>query len=139
MGIFDKLFRKDNAEKRARRQWEEMWRLWSEGALPSPYQELLTYDSEVQDGGHLQFFLNTEIRKTNMFAMMAQLKEVLPEDHAENVSAAYRAYLKLGIDIDDDNSIAEALEEAPLRTYDGFYSEHAEELLDLLEAYAATI
>ena len=57
----------------------------------------------------------------------------------KNVSAAYRAYLKLGIDIDDDNSIAEALEEAPLRTYDGFYSEHEEELLDLLEAYAATI
>lgn len=139
MGIFDKLFGKNNAEKRAQRQWDYMWQRWAEGALPSPYQELLTYDSEVQDGGHLQFFLNMELRKSNMFALMAQLKEILPEGHAGNLSAAYRAYCRLGVDVNDDASIAEALDEAPLRTYDSYYAEHEEEMLDLLEAYAATL
>lgn len=138
MGIFDKLFH-GNAEKRAQRQWEYMWRLWAEGALPSPYQELLTYDSEMQDGGHLQFFLNAEIRAYNMFSVMAQLKEVLPEGLADNVANAYRAYCRLGVDVNDDNSIAEALEEAPLVSYDSYYFEHEEELIDLLEAYAAAL
>lgn len=139
MGIFTKLFGKENEEKRAQRQWDYMWQLWTECRLPSPYQELLTYDAEVQDGGHLQYFINAEIRKFNMFSIMSALKEVLPEKLGDNLSAAYRSYCRLGIDVSDDDAIAEALEDAPLSLFDDCFFELEEELLSLLESYAATL
>ena len=35
-----------------------MWDLWVEEEADSPYAELMTYQSEVNNGGHMQFFDN---------------------------------------------------------------------------------
>ena len=139
MGFFKKLFHKETPEERAERLQDEMWESWEEGKLPPSYQALLTYVSDVMDGGHLQYFLNRDLREENFFSLMPTLRELLPEGHAGNLSNAYRAYCRLGVDVNDDNSIAEALEEAPLVSYDSYYFEHEEELIDLLEAYAAAL
>ena len=42
------------------KKWNRMWDLWAEGEIESPYNELMTYQSEVNNGGHHQYFLNTE-------------------------------------------------------------------------------
>ncbi len=136
MNFWKKLFGKKDGKQD---KWSAMWEAWEAGGIPSPYNELLTYDDELQDGGHLQFFLNRALRKENMFSVMAALKETLPAGHADNVAQAYRQYCMLGIDPDDDAAIVQALDDAPLAVFDRYYAEHEEELLDVLEAYAASL
>jgi len=41
------------------KQWNKMWELWSDEQVSSPYAELMTYQSEVENGGHDQFFYNS--------------------------------------------------------------------------------
>lgn len=138
MGFLKKLFgKKDGGD--GEDKWSAMWEMWEAGEIDSPYNELLTYDNEMQEGGHLQFFLNRALRKENIFAVMAALRETLPADHADNVAQAYRQYCMLDIDPEDDASVMQALEDAPLSVFDTFYDEHEEELLDVLEAYANSL
>ncbi len=123
----------------AEERWEHMWALWEQGDIPSPYSELLLYDDEMQNGGHLQFFLNLGYRQSNLFAVLAALRELLPPEHAENLQRAHRAFRSLGLDEDDDNAVAAALEADPLGAYDDFYYENDKAILDLLEEYAKTL
>lgn len=134
MGFFKKLFGDGEKDK-----WSMMWEKWEAGEIESPYNELLTYDNEMQEGGHLQFFLNRALRGENMFSVMAALRETLPSGHADNLSQAYRQYCLLDIDPDDDGAVMQALEDDPLSPFDRYYAEHEEELLDVLEAFAATL
>ena len=139
MGFFKKLFDKKSGGDDGNGRWEVMWELWEAGEIPSPYNELLTYDDDMQDGGHLQYFLNRALRGENMFAVMAALRETLPADHADNVARAYRQFCLLDIDTEDDGAVMQALDDDPLSAFDAWYDEHEESLLDVLEAYAASI
>ena len=138
MSFWKKLFGKKEEDEGTRR-WNAMWEAWEAGEIPSPYNELLTYDSEMQEGGHLQLFLNRALRGENIFAVMAALRETLPAGHAENVAQAYRHYCLLGIDPENDADVCAVLEDAPLAPFDVYYDEHEEELLDVLEAFADTL
>lgn len=138
MGFFKKLFGKKSGGGEDDK-WNAMWVRWEEGGIPSPYNELLTYDDEMQSGGHLQFFLNRTLRHENIFAVMAALREVLPAGHADNVAQAYRQFCMLDIDTERDGDIMQALDDDPLAVFDAWYSQHEEELLDVLEAYANSL
>ena len=60
MGIFDFLKPKKPQELPLPQQrWNKMWDLWADGELDSPYASLMTYQSEVNNGGHDQYFFNT--------------------------------------------------------------------------------
>ena len=60
MGVFDFL-KKGKAElSDEQKKWNKMWDLWTEGRADSPYKELMSYQSEVNNGGHDQYFFNTE-------------------------------------------------------------------------------
>ena len=52
MGFFKKLFGKKSGGGEDDK-WNAMWARWEEGGIPSPYNELLTFDDEMQSGGHL--------------------------------------------------------------------------------------
>lgn len=39
-------------------KWNKMWELWAKECADSPYSELMTYQSEVNNGGHAQYFDN---------------------------------------------------------------------------------
>jgi len=56
MGIFG-FFSKEQTLSDADRKWNRMWDLWVEGSAESPYSELMEYESEVNNGGHSQYFL----------------------------------------------------------------------------------
>ncbi len=60
MSLFD-FFKKKKVELTEEQlKWNKMWELWTEEKVASPYAELMTYQSEINNGGHDQYFSNVE-------------------------------------------------------------------------------
>ena len=56
MGLFD-IFKKKKVELTEEQlKWNKMWELWTEAKVEVPYAQLMTYQSEVNNGGHDQYF-----------------------------------------------------------------------------------
>ena len=53
-----RLFGKKSELTEEQKKWNKMWDLWANGLTDSPYAELMTYQSEVYNGGHGQYFDN---------------------------------------------------------------------------------
>ena len=78
MGVFDFL-KKGKAElSDEQKKWNKMWDLWTEGRADSPYKELMSYQSEVNNGGHDQYFFNTE-NTDDLQKELSVLEAVLPK------------------------------------------------------------
>ena len=82
MGLFD-LFKTKKVEL-TEEKWNKMWELWVEGQAESPYAELMTYQSEIKNGGHDQYFTNVENTGDLQKEMMA-LETVLSLRLKENL------------------------------------------------------
>ena len=123
------LFRKKKAELTVEQlKWNKMWDLWTEKKVGSPYAELMTYQSEINNGGHDQYFTNVE-NTGDLPKEIAELEKILPPDLKANLQKAYKAYLTL-----DENDDEEA-EEAFAQCDDVFYDNEAQ--IDLmLQEYA---
>lgn len=88
MGVFS-FFKKSKVELTdEQKKWNKMWDLWVEGRTDSPYSELMTYQSEINNGGHDQYFFNIE-NSGNLQKEMAILKTVLPAKLRGNLQNAY--------------------------------------------------
>lgn len=132
MGLLD-LFRKKNVElTEDQLKWNKMWELWTKGQAVSPYAELMTYQSEINNGGHDQYFFNVG-NTGDLQKEMSVLKSVLSAKPKSNLQTAYEAYLVL-----EDNEEDEHAEETLGRCDDIFY-EYEEEINHALESYASTI
>ena len=60
MSLFN-FFRKKKVDlTEDQRKWNKMWELWGDGNVESPYGEIMTYQSEINNGGHSQYFFNTD-------------------------------------------------------------------------------
>ena len=130
MGLFDKLKQKDELPEKDRK-WNKMWDLWAEGQAASPYAQLMTYESEVNNGGHLQYFDNTE----NVCDLKTEVETafaILPEPLKGNLKRAYEAFL-----VYEEND--EDVENDPFSEFDDVFYENEQLLLDLLQAYANTM
>ena len=133
MGLFD-LFRKKKVPLTEEQlKWNNIWDLWVEGKAASPYAQLMTYQSEVNNGGHDQYFTNVEnigdIKKE-----LSALADVLSPALNDNLQKAYQAYLELEENKDGSPQAEDILE----RCDDVFY-ENESEINGALEDYAATI
>ena len=54
MGVFG-FFKKRKSElSREQKKWNKMWDLWAENRADTPYAEVMTYQSEDNNGGHDQ-------------------------------------------------------------------------------------
>lgn len=113
-------------------QWNKMWDLWVEEKADSPYAELMTYQSEINNGGHDQYFLNVE-NTSDLEKEISALEQVLSAELKDNLRKAYQAYLALE-ENEDDEDAEETLEECD----DTFY-EYEEEINKALEEYASKI
>ena len=103
MGVFS-FFKKSKVELTdEQKKWNKMWDLWAEGRTDSPYSELMTYQSEINNGGHDQYFFNIE-NSGNLQKEMAVLKTVLPAKLRDNLQNAYDAYLKLTNEESDEQA-----------------------------------
>lgn len=90
MGIFN-LFHPQKAVSPEAQKWELMWNLWESGQAASPYQQLMTYQAEVNNGGHAQFFFNAN-NTGDLDAAAAEVLRILPEPLTQNLQTAFRIY-----------------------------------------------
>lgn len=109
-------------------KWNRMWDLWAEGEIESPYNELMTYQSEVNNGGHHQYFLNTE-NHGDVRNDVEALCTILPGVLTDNIQSAFKAYIEL----EQDKNI-EANEEILEKCDDVFY-ENEEMINGILERF----
>ena len=132
MGLFD-IFKKKKVElTEEQRKWDKMWELWMEEKADPPYAELMTYQSEINNGGHDQYFTNVE-NTGDLQKEMSALKTILSEKLNNNLQKAYKAYLVLE-EKEDDEKAEEILEQC-----DDVFYENEEEINHTLKGYAAKI
>ena len=112
-------------------KWNKMWDLWAEEKAESPYAQLMTYQSEINNGGHDQYFTNVE-NIADLQNEISVLETILPVIHRDNLRKAYKAYLVLKEK--DDEEAEKILEQCD----DAFY-ENETELNCILEEYAQKI
>ena len=93
MGVF-RFFEKNKAEPTdEQKKWNKMWHLWAEGRADSPYAELMTYQSEINNGGH---DLTNEESGEQTETMLSQYDDVFYRDE-EEINCVLRAYaFKIG-------------------------------------------
>ena len=130
MGLFDFLKKKEVQLTDEQKKWNKMWELWAEGEADSPYAELMTYQSEINNGGHDQYFLNVE-NTGDLQKEMSALETVLSAKLKNNLQKAYKAYLVLEEKEEDEKA------EEVLELCDDVFYENEEEINRILEEYAA--
>ena len=129
MSLFD-LFKKKKVELTEEQlKWNKMWDLWTDGEAESPYAELMTYQSEINNGGHSQYFFNIE-NNDDLNKEMSALENILSDKLVDNLHKAYKAYLIL-----EENEEAEAI----MEQCDDMFYENEEEINSKLQAYADKI
>ena len=132
MRIFDFFRKPGNELTDAQKKWNQLWDLWEKGRADAPYAELMTYQSEINNGGHDQYFFNVE-NTGNLQREMAILETALPAKLRENLQNAYNAYRKL------TNEESGEQTETMLSQYDDVFYRDEEEINCVLRAYASKI
>lgn len=123
MCIF-KLFKKRKyVLSKEDQKWNKMWSLWTEGQVKSPYAELMTYQSEVYNGGHGQYFFYIG-DNGDLWKEIAALDSILPKELTSCLHAAYKEF------------IADKLSDEIIEQCDNVFYEHEEEINTLLQEYA---
>ena len=132
MGLFD-IFKKKKVElTKEQLKWNKMWELWTEEKVDSPYAELMTYQSEINNGGHDQYFTNVE-NTSDLNKEISALEQILSAELKNNLNKAYKAYLILEKKEEDEEA------EETLEQCDDIFYENEEEINRLLEEYACKI
>ena len=92
----------------------------------------MTYQSEINNGGHSQYFTNVE-NTGDLSKEMSVLEQILSKKLRDNLNKAYKAYLTLEEKDEDEEA------EAALEQCDDVFYENEEEINRLLEEYAGKI
>lgn len=124
MGIFDIFKKKKEKALTPDEKLNRMWELWEIGDVKSPVANLMTYEGEVNNGGHSQYFCNVA-NGGNLATEVEAVLSLLPEPLRENLNRAYAAFLAQD-DISDDTN-DELFEEC-----DDIFYEHEQLLIDIL-------
>ena len=131
MGILDIFKKKKEKTLTTDQKLNRMWELWAIGDLQTPVAKLMTYESEVDNGGHSQYFFNV----ANCGDLAAEVEAVLPmlpEPLRENLNRAYTAFAAQKDIADDTND--ELFEEC-----DDVFYEHEQLLIDILYESAKSL
>lgn len=113
------------------RKWNLMWDMWVAGTAASPYAELMEYESEVNNGGHSQYFFNVA-NCGDLSAAVALILPMLPSPLHENLKRGYDAFAAQEDICDDDND--DLFEEC-----DDVFYENEQLLINVLQAYADSL
>ena len=131
MGLFD-IFKKKKVELTEEQlKWNKMWELWTEEKTKSPYTELMTYQSEINNGGHSQYFCNVD-NVSDLKKEMSALEKILTPLLRENLQKAYKADLIL--EEKEDEEAEEILDQC-----DDVFYENEEQINCILQEYANTL
>lgn len=123
MGIFD-IFKKKKAALTTDQKLDKMWDLWAVNKLDLPCAKLMKYESEVNNGGHSQYFFNVA-NCGDLAAEVETVLSMLPEPLRENLARGYAAFSELDDISDDVND--ELFEEC-----DDVFYEHEQLIIDII-------
>ncbi len=126
--LFKRIMRKASdktALTEEEKQWNRMWEMWAYGEIKSPYNELMNYHGEVNNGGHAQYFENTAVNG-DLFEEMNTLFSLLSKELCENLKKAYEAHLLLEENADNEDA------KAVIDECDGVFSEREAEINGIL-------
>ncbi len=132
MGLFNIFKKKMPQLTQEELKWNKMWELWTEEKAESPYAELMTYQSEINNGGHSQYFSNIQ-NTGDLEKELGSLEQLLPSKLTANIKKAYKAYLALE-ENEEDPKAEELLDQC-----DDVFYENEEEINGILEEYARKI
>ena len=127
MGLLD-VFKK---KKTTLTPDEKLDRMWANNELKLPCAKLMTYESEVNNGGHSQYFFNTA-NCGNLAAEVEAVLPMLPEPLRENLSRGYVAFAAQKNISDDDN-------DALFEECDDVFYDHEQLLIDILYEAAKSL
>ncbi len=130
MGLFD-IFKKKVPLTEEQIKWNYLWELWSREEIGAPYDALMTYDSEINNGGHAQFFYNVS-NCGNLETAVSNLGEILPNDLKENLNKAYAVFLKTETEENDELY-------SLLYKCDEYFCENEQLIIDILQEFANTL
>lgn len=91
MRLFNIFNKKERPLSEKELKWNKMWELWAEGKIDTPYAELMTYQSEINNGGHLQYFDNIE-NTGDLQKEISELERILPQALKSNLLISYKSY-----------------------------------------------
>ena len=123
MGIFD-IFKKKKAALTTGQKLDKMWDLWAVNKLDLPCAKLMKYESEVNNGGHSQYFFNVA-NCSDLNTEVEAVLSMLPEPLRENLARGYAAFSAQGDISDDVND--ELFEEC-----DDVFYEHEQLIIDII-------
>ena len=123
MGIFD-IFKKKKAALTTDQKLDKMWDLWAVNKLDLPCAKLMKYESEVNNGGHSQYFYNVA-NCGDLAVEVEAVLSMLPEPLRENLARGYAAFSELDDISDDVND--ELFEEC-----DDVFYEHEQLIIDII-------
>ena len=132
MWLIDFLKKKKVVLTDEQKKFNKMWDLWEREQVDSPYLVLMTYYSEINNGGHYQYFTNIENR-CDLKKELSNLEMILSKKMKSNLQKSYKAYLKLK-EKEDDEEIEEIIENC-----DNVFYENEEEINKILKEYAFKI
>lgn len=132
MGFFDLFKKKKVALTEEQLKWNRMWELWTNGEADPPYAELMTYQSEINNGGHCQYFSNLE-NAGELSKELFVLDKILSPVLKTNLQKAYEAFMQME-DNDEDEEAEEILEQC-----DNAFYENEQEINCILNEYANKI
>jgi hypothetical protein len=110
---------------------DRMWAMWANNELKLPCAKLMTYESEVNNGGHSQYFFNIA-NYGNLAAEVEAVLPMLPEPLRENLSRGYVAFAAQKHISDDDN-------DALFEECDDVFYDHEQLLIDILYEAAKSL
>ena len=123
MGILD-IFKKKKAALTTDQKLDKMWDLWAINKLDLPCAKLMKYESEVNNGGHSQYFYNVA-NCGDLAVEVEAVLSMLPEPLRENLARGYAAFSEQDDISDDVND--ELFEEC-----DDVFYEHEQLIIDII-------
>ena len=125
------MFRENRELTEEERKWNLMWDMWVAGDAESPYAELMEYESEVNNGGHSQYFYNFA-NCGDLKAEVEKILSILPNPLHDNLKRGYEAFASQEDIADDENE--DLFEEC-----DDVFYKNEQVLMDMLKGYANSL
>ena len=123
MGIFD-IFKKKKAVPTTDQKLNKMWDLWADDKLDLPCAKLMRYESEVNNGGHSQYFFNVA-NGGDLAVEVEAVLSMLPEPLRENLARGYAAF-------SEQNDISDDVNDELFEECDDVFYEHEQLIIDLI-------
>ena len=122
MGIFD-IFKKKTALT-TDQKLDKMWDLWAVDKLDLPCAKLMKYESEVNNGGHSQYFYNVA-NCGDLAAEVEAVLSMLPEPLRENLARGYAAF-------SEQDDISDDVNDELFEEFDDIFYEHEQLIIDII-------